>query len=329
VKVLFTSTHVPSFISEDLNLLRKHFDVDHIITKGFGAPFKILKHIRRVDVTFTWFASVYAFMTVVLGKVMRKKSIVVVGGVDASKYPEIGYGIWSTPWKAVLVKHAMRNAYKLLAVDPFLRGQIVRLAEYDGQNIECIPTGYDSARWFASGTKEPFVVTVAACETENRMKAKGLEILFNVASEMSDTRFVVVGLSGSLGEKARGKVSSNVEVIPYIEREELLQYYQRAKVYCQPSYIEGLPNSLCEAMLCECVPVGTNVGGIPTAIGEVGFLVNYGDIAQLVESLKKALKSHSSIGVKARNRIKHNFSLKRREDSLLRILKDAAGEAAA
>ncbi|MCZ6775618.1 MAG: glycosyltransferase family 4 protein [Ignavibacteria bacterium] len=329
MKVLFTSTHLTSFISQDLSLLRKHFDVDHLITKGFGAPFKIFRAIKNADVTFTWFASVYAFATVLLGKLTRRKSIIVVGGVDASKYPEIGYGIWSTPWKAVLVKHAMRNAHKLLAVDPFLRGQIVRLAEYDGQNIECIPTGYDSALWFASGIKEPFVLTVAACETENRMKAKGLDVLFDVASEMSDRRFVVIGLAGSLGEKARGNAPLNVEVIPYIEREQLLQYYQRAMVYCQPSYAEGLPNSLCEAMLCECVPVGTNVGGIPTAIGDVGFLVDYGDISQLVECLKKALRAPRSVGEKARNRIKQNFSLKRREESLLRILKDAVGEAAA
>ncbi len=135
--------------------------------------------------------------------------------------------------------------------------------------------------------------------------------------------------NGSVGGQARGNAPSNVEVIPYIEREQLLQYYQRAMVYCQPSYAEGLPNSLCEAMLCECVPVGTNVGGIPTAIGDVGFLVDYGDISQLVECLKKALKAPRSVGVKARNRIKENFYLKRREESLLRILRDAVGEAAA
>jgi glycosyltransferase involved in cell wall biosynthesis len=326
---LFTSTHLTSFISEDLNLLRKHFDVDHLITKGFGAPYKILKHIRRADVTFTWFASVYAFMTVVLGKIIRKKSIIVVGGVDASKFPEIGYGIWLNPWKAVLVKHAMRNAHKLLAVEPFLKRQITHLAEYDGQNIECVPTGYDSVLWVASGTKEAFVLTVAACEAENRMKAKGLDVLFDVAGEMTDTRFVVIGLAGSVGERARGKAPPNVELIPWMERQQLLQYYQQAKVYCQPSYTEGLPNSLCEAMLCECVPVGTNVGGIPTAIGDAGFLVDYGDVSQLVECLRKALKGPNSVGVKARNRIKENFSLKRREESLLRILKDAVGEAAA
>jgi len=34
--------------------------------------------------------------------------------------------------------------------------------------------------------------------------------------------------------------------------EELIKYYQKAKVY-QLSEYEGLPNALCEAMLCECL----------------------------------------------------------------------------
>jgi len=41
---------------------------------------------------------------------------------------------------------------------------------------------------------------------------------------------------------------------------------------------ERLPNALhCEAMLCECVPVGTRYCGIPTAIGDTGLYVPYGD----------------------------------------------------
>jgi len=51
--------------------------------------------------------------------------------------------------------------------------------------------------------------------------------------------------------------------------EELIKYYQKAKVY-QLSEYEGLPNALCEAMLCECVPAGTRYCGIPTAIGDTG-----------------------------------------------------------
>ena len=45
---------------------------------------------------------------------------------------------------------------------------------------------------------------------------------------------------------------------------------------------EGLPNALCEAMLCECVPVGTDVQGIRTAMGDAGFYVPYGDRKSVV-----------------------------------------------
>ena len=51
-----------------------------------------------------------------------------------------------------------------------------------------------------------------------------------------------------------------------IERARLLEYYRRAKVYCQPSRREGLPGALCEAMLCGCYPVVTGTGGMPEAV---------------------------------------------------------------
>ena len=184
MKILFTSTLHTSFINEDLNLLRKHFDVDHLTTRGVGAPFAILGHLWGAAVTYTWFASVYSFIVVVLGRILRKPSIVVIGGVDASKEPAINYGIWLTPWKAFLVTRAMRWAHKLLIVDPFFRSEIIRLARYDGGNIEYVPTGYDSSRWYTSVPKEPFVLTVAVCQDVDKMRKKGLDILFRAAREL-------------------------------------------------------------------------------------------------------------------------------------------------
>ena len=52
---------------------------------------------------------------------------------------------------------------------------------------------------------------------------------------------------------------------------------------------ERLPNALhCEAMLCECVPVGTRYCGIPTAIGDTGLYVPYGDSKDQLEFRENA-----------------------------------------
>ena len=323
VKILFTSTHVTSFIQQDVEILQRHFTVEHLITKGLGALFTIPLHVLRADITFTWFASVYAFLVVLLARLFGKRSIIVIGGVDVAKYPEINYGIWLTPWKAMLVKHAIKHAHKVLAVDPFQQQEAKRLAEYDGHNIEYVATGYDSKVWFPAGLKEAFVLTVAACQDEWRMKAKGIDVLLASAGLLPATRFVIIGLAEQLIPAVRNVAPGNVEIVAYVQQQELLQYYQRSKVYCQPSYTEGLPNSLCEAMLCECIPVGTNVGGIPTAMDGVGFLVPYGDVSALSQAIQQALQAPASLGAKAREHVARNFTLQKREDALVRILQEA------
>jgi glycosyltransferase involved in cell wall biosynthesis len=286
------------------------------------APLKILFRIVRADVTYTWFASVYAFVAVFLARIMRKRSFVIIGGVDVARVPEMRYGIWCSPWKSFLVRYALRNATRVLAVDASLKEKAIALAQYSGTNIDCVPTGYDPAVWVPSGGKEPTVLTVAKCEDVWKMKVKGLDVLFECARLMSATRFLIVGVAPELVADGKHQKPANVEIIPFVEQEDLLKYYQRAKVYCQPSFIEGLPNSVCEAMLCSCIPVGTDVGGIPTAMGGNGFLVPYGDARKLADAIQKALAESESAGVRARTYIAQNFTLRKREATLLKVLQE-------
>ena len=110
---------------------------------------------------------------------------------------------------------------------------------------------------------------------------------------------------------------SNLSILPPMPREALVTYYRTSSVYCQPSYYEGgLGSSLCEAMLCGCVPVGTAVGGIPDAIGGSGFLVPFGDSSALKSALQEALTSAPGIRDQARSRIADLYTMKRREESL-------------
>jgi len=327
VKILFTSTHETSFIKEDVSLLRKSFEVDYLITSGVFAVPKIIAALLKADMTYTWFASVYASVVVLMARIFGKPSVIIVGGVDAARYPEIGYGIWLSKWKGILVRYAMRNAQKVLVVSSFLRKQIVELARYEGHNIECVPTGYDPSVWIPGEKgKEDFILTIAGCDTRPRVRIKGIPFLLDVARAMDTTRFTIIGPGGKALNEIRALCPPNVELISFLPRDQLRGYYQRARVYCQPSYFEGLPNSVCEAMLCECIPVGTDVGGIPTAIGDAGFVVSYGNVSAMVAALRRALAAPESLGKAARSRILEHFTLAKREAALKRILSELAGE---
>lgn len=222
------------------------------------------------------------------------------------------------------MRYALRNATTVLAVDGSLEKRAVDLARYPGGNITCLPTGYDGAVWVPSGTKERRVLTVAKCTDVLKMRIKGVDVIFDCARSMPDVPFTVIGLAPKLLRDAKAQAPANAEIIPLVEQRELLEHYQRAKVYCQPSYIEGLPNSLCEAMLCECVPVGTDVAGIPTVMDGLGFLVKYGDVQGLAGAIRKALDEPASTGERARARISENFSLQKRESALVSLIAEGA-----
>ena len=110
----------------------------------------------------------------------------------------------------------------------------------------------------------------------------------------------------------------NVVADGWMGRDALRDLYRRAKVYCQFTMHEGLPNAVCEAMLCGCIPLGTQVNGIPTAIGDAGFLVDR-DLSAIHDALRHAL-ADPSLGLRARDRIPGLFPLARRAQRLGQVL---------
>jgi glycosyltransferase involved in cell wall biosynthesis len=80
---------------------------------------------------------------------------------------------------------------------------------------------------------------------------------------------------------------------------------------------EGLPNVVCEAMACECVPVGFPNGGIPIAIGDAGFVTKTNTVEAAVEAVEKAMAASPELGKAARQRIIDRFPHGLREEKLL------------
>ncbi len=327
IRILFVRPSKSSFIQEDLKLLRKHFNVrvvDFVLSirkkpkETLKTMFNMLAGVLWADITFSWFADTHAFWAVRLSKIFRKKSIAVVGGYEVAKVPEIGYGALLNPRSTRIVKYVLENADRVLTVDNSLKKDAIKNLSVAGKNIQTVPTGYDYEKFKPEGEKENLVLTVSVGDSWERIRLKGLDTFVKSAEFLSDVRFLVIGIQGGALKKLQDFASPNVEFLGSLLQDELIPYYQRAKVYCQLSMREGLPNAVCETMLCECVPVGTDVQGVRTAIGDAGFYVPYGDVEATVEAIKKALKSDN--GKAARERIQKMFPIERREKELLRII---------
>jgi glycosyltransferase involved in cell wall biosynthesis len=320
-KILFISAFSAPFIEDDIRILEKKYKVIKQIGKGPFAFLKIICKSLLADLVFCWFGSTYAFLGVLLSRMMGMRSYVVAAGVDSAKNEEIGYGIWLNPFKAKLVRYAFCKATQVLAVDPSIRDNIIRLAGYDGKNIVCIPTGYDTEFWKPLGPKEKSVLTVAKANDPLTWKVKGIDVLFEAARRLPMVSFTIVGIAPEFADLYKPPI--NVKCIKKIERNDVLPYYQKQLVYCQPSRSEGLSNALCEAMACACIPVATQVGGNPTAVGDAGLLVPAGDAVKLAVAVNKALAMDFSYGIRARARIVALFPWQNRETELLDILTES------
>ena len=317
-KILFVCPYLLSFIQNDLDLLKRHFDVKIGHYTGLVSIPKILIGVLWSDITFSWFADIHAFWALRLSKLFKKKSIVVVGGFEVANVPEINYGLMRSKKSARKVKYVLENADRVLTVDDSLKLDAINNTRVDGENIITVPTGYDSNIWKFDGEKEDLVITVSIGNSWNRARLKGLDTFVKSTRFLTDVKFLVIGIQGNALKELQDIAPLNLEFSDPLSQDELLLYYQKAKVYCQLSLREGLPNALCEAMLCECVPVGTERGGIPTAIGDTGFYVPYGDPKATAGAIKEALVSEK--GNEARERIKTMFPKERREKEIVDII---------
>ncbi|HEC92009.1 MAG TPA: glycosyltransferase, partial [Candidatus Atribacteria bacterium] len=264
MRICFVGNPSLTFVKRDHEILKKHFEIDIIqppkkMAEWVKYPLMVKKKVKNCDVVFGWFAGWHTMPAVHYARKYGKKSIVVVGGYDAAYVPEINYGAFTNMKERIPAKYIYNHVDKVLVVDPSLKRDIIKNAKVKGDNIDYLPTGYDPNHWKPEGKKEDIVLTVASANNLKRVKLKGLETFVKAAQYLPDAKFILIGVEGEAKKYLQDISSDNLEIIGFLSQKDLLPYYQKAKVYCQLSLREGLPNTLCEAMSCGCIPVGSNI----------------------------------------------------------------------
>jgi len=328
--LLFVTMGFPSFIREDLDLFRRHFRVRTFLYRPSRSILpNVWRQVRlfvwlilntpRSQAVIVWFADYHAFLPVLFSGLFGRKSVVMLAGYDVTRIPELNYGVFSNPIRSACARFAISRADVLAPVAralidkarlhvPAIRGRIVH-----------VPFGFDASQWFCDTPKENLVLTVGFADDETRIRIKGLDFFVRAAERLPHVRFAVIGLGGDAQQRL--KAPPNVRFFGKLPRSALREFYSRAKVYAQLSLSEGMPNVVCEAMLCECVPVGTDAGGIPETIGDAGFILAGRDADAAARMIEKAIRLASIMGKRARTRVVRSFTTQSRHAKLVSLLR--------
>lgn len=360
-RLLFIHLHPSSFVRDDLEILARRYEVRvfHFSGGASGGPLRrsasfarsalsqlvwLCRELPRAAAVYGWFADYHMVLPVLLARLSRRASVVVLGGFDANCLPELGYGVFHSRWRAPLARLVVRRATLLLAVTPGMMEGESRYATWPHMRrngilahvpglctpYEVLAPGFDPGAWPPGRDDRPRTVcTVAGVGSERTFLIKGLDIFFEVAGLLPEIPFLVVGMSGVHRElvQRRHPPPENVRFQGPLPRAALVDVYAQSSVYLQLSRTEGgLPMVLGEAMLCGCIPVASNAGGMPGTVGDAGFLVEAPDPPAIAEVVRRALDlgADPQLGpparARARTRITGLFHREARAARLLAIV---------
>lgn len=107
-------------------------------------------------------------------------------------------------------------------------------------------------------------------------------------------------------------ISDIVRCEGWIGPKEKQELFRRCRIFVLPSYVEGVPLSILEAMSYQMPIIASNVGGIPSIVenGKNGLLITPANVEELADAMIKLLADNSlrfSMADNSYQRVKSHF----------------------
>lgn len=160
-------------------------------------------------------------------------------------------------------------------------------------------------------------------------KEKGLRELFSVLPQLHGQFPQMHVLLGGIWEdeellEEAAKMKEYVTDLGWLQGEAKKDYLRTSDLFVFPTYFEGQPVSVLEAMAYQCGIVATRVGGIPQMIeqGQTGLLIEPKDPEELKSALGKLLSDPElceRLGKNARAKVQKEFSIEKSLQELIKI----------
>ena len=288
------------YINPEFHTAYVHYPAVSGITRpinGVVCAYRMLPALRasRPDLVLNYWLYPEGFAAVLTGHLIGVPVIVGSIGSDLRRITDP-----VTPW---YVRRTLENADGVITVS----GDLCRMAIARGAQAEkvapilngCDRSVFHPADRAAARRELGYSGGELILYTGSFLKTKGLgELLVAFAAltkSRPDVRLALIG-SGTYKEAierftAHEGLRERVLMPGLQDSTGVARWMQAADVFCLPSYSEGCPNVVIEALATGLPVVGSDVGGIPELVrdGSNGILVPVRDAASLCQALDAAL----------------------------------------
>jgi glycosyltransferase involved in cell wall biosynthesis len=343
-RLVYVHKGASSFVLNDQRILESAYTVVVIAVvarKAWSFPWawlvsfvKALWWIPGSDGVVCQFAGHHSLATLIVAKFFGKPAMIISNGSDCVGFPSLNYGHFRKPVLAWSTRTCFRLCDRIVPLDRTLVEHVPTYHDIDSSAqgilhfcprlktpITVLGYGFDPDRWKAQGTRlaHRFITVASGADKRYVQILKGIDMILAVAPRFPECEFLVIGAPhGALSNRP-----ANVIEVPFVPHDRIAELYGTAAFYLQLSISEGFGNALCEAMLCGCIPIVSNIGAMPRIVGSTGYVVPRRDADLIVKTISGAMEDYSlKAQERVRERIESEFPLALRSDGLLGIVSD-------
>ncbi|HWZ45606.1 MAG TPA: glycosyltransferase family 4 protein [Candidatus Saccharimonadales bacterium] len=238
---------------------------------------------------------------------------------------------------ASLDRLILRGFRRTVAVSPLVADKL-RQARIPHQRVSVIRNGIDTEVLQAAPAfprEHPAQVTIGCvCRLVHE---KGVADLLHAAQsllkERPGLRFLIAGDGPDRAEFEA--LAAELGIAPKVSflgfQSNMAAVYASIDIFTLPSYNEGLPVSVLEAMAAGKPIVASRIGALPEVVTEAaGSLIPAGDRAALAHSLRNLIDNPALMrkqGVHARERVRQLFDARAMARQYVEVYEDALGPA--
>jgi glycosyltransferase involved in cell wall biosynthesis len=219
-----------------------------------------------------------------------------------------------------------RNISKFVCPSEFVRTQMIK-AGYSERKTLTLPHFIDLKGKTPCSGGDGSVLFVGRFVEE-----KGTLFVLELAKKISSVKFVLIGDGPLMADvRSRAREMKNVEVVGWVERNGLAEYYKKASVVLVPSlWHEVFGLVALEAMAYGKPVIASDRGGLPEVVvdGDTGIICAAGNIEMWADAISNLLNDESvatTLGANGRARAEKFYSpfehVKKLEEIFTHVLK--------